>query len=64
MILFQSVIIMTSIIRLQPFNGVDGEGPPCYMLQLDEFRFLLDCGWNPDFDMGYIENIKKYVQNH
>ena len=50
---------MTSIIKLQAFSGVEGESPPCYMLQVDEFRFLLDCGWDEDFSLGYIENLKK-----
>ncbi|KAK2191744.1 hypothetical protein NP493_46g01093 [Ridgeia piscesae] len=52
---------MTSIIKLQAFSGVEGESPPCYMLQVDEFRFLLDCGWDEDFNLGYIDNLKKYV---
>lgn len=50
---------MTSIIKLQAFSGVQGETPPCYMLQVDEFRFLLDCGWDENFNMEYIENVKK-----
>ena len=50
---------MTSIIKLQALSGVQGESPPCYMLQVDEFRFLLDCGWDENFNMEYIENLKK-----
>ena len=51
---------MTSIIKLQAFSGVHDESPPCYMLQVDEFRFLLDCGWNEDFDMAFIKEMKRY----
>ncbi|XP_022083164.1 cleavage and polyadenylation specificity factor subunit 2-like [Acanthaster planci] len=52
---------MTSIIKLTPFSGVGDESPPCYMLQVDEFRFLLDCGWDESFNLDYIENLKKHV---
>ncbi|XP_033637127.1 cleavage and polyadenylation specificity factor subunit 2-like [Asterias rubens] len=52
---------MTSIIKLTPFSGVRDESPPCYMLQVDEFRFLLDCGWDEKFNLDYIENLKKHV---
>ncbi len=50
---------MTSIIKLQALSGVQGETPPCYMLQVDEFRFLLDCGWDENFNKEYMENLKK-----
>ena len=52
---------MTSIIKLQAFSGVQDEGPLCYMLQVDEFRFLLDCGWDEDFRMSTIESLKKHA---
>lgn len=52
---------MTSIIRMQAFSGVKGESPCCYLLQVDEFRFLLDCGWDEKFDLNYLENLKKWV---
>jgi len=50
---------MTSIIKMLSFSGAEEEGPHCYLLQVDEFRFLLDCGWDEDFKMGSIDNIKK-----
>jgi cleavage and polyadenylation specificity factor subunit 2 len=53
---------MTSIIKLQPFSGAHNESPPCYMLQVDEFRFLLDCGWDEDFSMEFIKEIKRLVK--
>lgn len=52
---------MTSIIKLQPFSGAHNESPPCYMLQVDEFRFLLDCGWDEDFSMEFIKEIKRHA---
>ena len=52
---------MTSIIKFTAFSGVEDESPHCYLLQVDEFRFLLDCGWDEDFRMSMIDNIKKQV---
>lgn len=52
---------MTSIIKLQVFSGAYDESPPCYLLQVDEFRFLLDCGWNEDFNMTYIREVKRHA---
>ncbi|KAK7103107.1 cleavage and polyadenylation specificity factor subunit 2-like [Littorina saxatilis] len=52
---------MTSIIKLHVFSGAHDESPPCYLLQVDEFRFLLDCGWDEDFNMHFIKDLKRYV---
>ena len=52
---------MTSIVKLQVFSGAYDESPPCYLLQVDEFRFLLDCGWNEDFNMTYIREVKRHA---
>lgn len=57
--LIYRVNTMTSIIKLQPFSGVYGEGPHCYLLVVDEFRFLLDCGWDEHFNMTFIKEFKK-----
>lgn len=52
---------MTSIIKMHVFSGAHDESPPCYLLQVDEFRFLLDCGWDEDFNMHFIKDLKRYV---
>ncbi|ESO00058.1 hypothetical protein HELRODRAFT_113444 [Helobdella robusta] len=52
---------MTSIIKMTAFSGADDDGPPCYMLQVDEFKFLLDCGWDASFKMAPIENLKRHI---
>lgn len=51
---------MTSIIKLHAISGAYDESPPCYILQLDEFRFLLDCGWDEKFDENFIKELRKY----
>ncbi|CAL1299591.1 unnamed protein product [Larinioides sclopetarius] len=52
---------MTSIIKLLPISGVHGEDPHCYILQVDEFKFLLDCGWDENFNMAHIKELKKHI---
>lgn len=52
---------MTSIIKLTVLSGAYDEGPLCYLLQVDEFRFLLDCGWNESFSAEIMEPIKKHI---
>lgn len=50
---------MTSIIKLYCLSGAGDESPPCYVLQVDEFKFLLDCGWDEKFDMDFIKELKR-----
>ncbi|MGH0173466.1 UNVERIFIED_CONTAM: hypothetical protein FKN15_070229 [Acipenser sinensis] len=52
---------MTSIIKLTAISGVQEESALCYLLQVDEFRFLLDCGWDESFSMDIIDAIKRHV---
>uniref|UniRef100_A0AAF5PLK9 Cleavage and polyadenylation specificity factor subunit 2 n=1 Tax=Wuchereria bancrofti TaxID=6293 RepID=A0AAF5PLK9_WUCBA len=52
---------MTSIIKLEALSGVQDDGPLCYLLQVDQVYFLLDCGWDERFDMAYIEAVKRRV---
>ncbi|XP_062857770.1 cleavage and polyadenylation specificity factor subunit 2 [Trichomycterus rosablanca] len=52
---------MTSIIKLTAVSGAQEESALCYLLQVDEFRFLLDCGWDENFSMDIIDAMKRYV---
>uniref|UniRef100_A0A2S2PSX3 Cleavage and polyadenylation specificity factor subunit 2 n=1 Tax=Schizaphis graminum TaxID=13262 RepID=A0A2S2PSX3_SCHGA len=52
---------MTSIIKFYTLSGAQDESPPCYLLQIDEFKFLLDCGWDEHFSMGVINRLKRYI---
>ncbi len=38
------------------------ESPLCYLLQVDEYTFLLDCGWDEKFTPSIIEEYKKYIK--
>ena len=53
---------MTSIIKFTALSGAHNEAPPCYLLQVDEFCFLLDCGWDPHFSMATVEAVKRCVR--
>lgn len=37
-------------LRFVPLLGVHGRGPLSYLLELEGFTFLLDCGWNDAYD--------------
>ena len=58
---------MTSIIRLCPLSGgiaetsVDAFAPHCYLLEVDQFTFLLDCGWDSTFSPDIIQELKRHV---
>ncbi|EFA82503.1 beta-lactamase domain-containing protein [Heterostelium album PN500] len=50
---------MTSIIKFTPLSGGANEiSPPCYLLEIDEFTILLDCGWNHSLDLSILEPLK------
>nr|XP_023012398.1 probable cleavage and polyadenylation specificity factor subunit 2 isoform X1 [Leptinotarsa decemlineata]XP_023012405.1 probable cleavage and polyadenylation specificity factor subunit 2 isoform X2 [Leptinotarsa decemlineata] len=52
---------MTSIIKVHALSGAMDESPPCYILQVDEVRILLDCGWDEKFNMEFIKEMKRHV---
>ncbi|XP_058801981.1 probable cleavage and polyadenylation specificity factor subunit 2 [Phymastichus coffea] len=52
---------MTSIIKLHAISGALDESPPCYILQVDELRILLDCGLDEKFDQDFIKELKRHV---
>ena len=58
---------MTSIIKLCPLSGgladsvEDAFAAHCYLLEVDQFTFLLDCGWDAKFSDNVIHELKKHV---
>ena len=52
---------MTSIIKFHTLSGAIDESAPCYILQIDDVRILLDCGWGEKFDMDLIRDIKRHI---
>ena len=51
--------VSSSIIKLTVLSGAHDESPPCYLLQVDQFRFLLDCGWNESFNSDFADTLRK-----
>mmetsp|Transcript_30814 Transcript_30814/g.80643 ORF Transcript_30814/g.80643 Transcript_30814/m.80643 type:complete len:792 (+) Transcript_30814:220-2595(+) len=52
---------MTSIVKFTPISGAQNEGPCCYLLEVDQFKLLLDCGWTEQFDVDQIRRLKDYA---
>lgn len=52
---------MTSYIKFTPISGAKNEDPLCYLLEIDEVKILLDCGWSDSFKEEDLANLKKYV---
>lgn len=52
---------MTAIVKYTPIYGSKTEGPFCSLLEIDEYRILLDCGWDDKFDIEALENVKAYI---
>lgn len=53
---------MTSIIKLTCLSGGQDCSPSCYLLQIDQFRCLLDCGWDEKFSLPIVEEIGKHFK--
>ncbi|GIL70342.1 hypothetical protein Vretifemale_981 [Volvox reticuliferus] len=52
---------METSVRFTPLSGVDAESPLCYLLEIDSFTILLDCGWDENFDPAALEPIKRVL---
>jgi len=58
---------MTSIVRVCPLSGGLAEGvdtcaPHCYLLEVDQFTFLLDCGWDASFTGAGKANLDSFLR--
>ncbi|KAI8087359.1 beta-lactamase-like protein [Thamnidium elegans] len=53
---------MTSYIKFTPISGAKNEDPLCYLLEIDEAKILLDCGWSDNFDEQDLANLKKIAK--
>lgn len=51
---------MSSIIKFKAISGAFDEGPLCYLLEIDEYKFLLDCGWNEACSLDILEQYKQF----
>ncbi|EPB87138.1 hypothetical protein HMPREF1544_06064 [Mucor circinelloides 1006PhL] len=53
---------MTSYIKFTPISGAKNEDPLCYLLEIDEVKILLDCGWSDSFKEEDLANLKKVAK--
>lgn len=53
---------MTSIIKLGCVSGGQDCSPSCYLLQIDQFKCLLDCGWDEKFTQSIVDEIGKHFR--
>jgi cleavage and polyadenylation specificity factor subunit 2 len=50
---------MGTSVQVTPLSGAYGEGPLCYLLVVDDFRFLLDCGWTDHCDPAILQPLAR-----
>eukprot|EP00959_Pyramimonas_sp_CCMP1952_P039776 831954-Pyramimonas_sp.AAC.1 len=48
-------------IQFTPLSGVHSETPLAYLLEIDDFKILLDCGWNDKLDVADVQPIVEYA---
>ncbi|KAG0235113.1 cleavage and polyadenylation specificity factor subunit 2, partial [Mortierella sp. GBA43] len=49
----------SNYIRFTPLSGAKSESALCYLLEIDEAKILLDCGWNDAFDVDDLRQLKR-----
>ncbi|PKA58817.1 Cleavage and polyadenylation specificity factor subunit 2 [Apostasia shenzhenica] len=50
---------MGTSVQVMPLCGVYSENPLCYMLSIDGFNFLMDCGWNDLCDLNLLQPLTR-----
>lgn len=52
-----------SIINFTPLSGAHNEDALCYLLEIDDYKIMLDCGWAEPFKEEAIAPLKNYCQH-
>uniref|UniRef100_A0A7N0RI13 Cleavage and polyadenylation specificity factor subunit 2 n=1 Tax=Kalanchoe fedtschenkoi TaxID=63787 RepID=A0A7N0RI13_KALFE len=50
---------MGTSVQITPLSGVYNENPLSYLVSVDGFNFLVDCGWNDQFDPSLLEPLSR-----
>ncbi|XP_027110294.1 cleavage and polyadenylation specificity factor subunit 2 isoform X1 [Coffea eugenioides] len=50
---------MGTSVQVKPLCGVYNENPLAYLVSVDGFNFLVDCGWNDHFDTSLLEPLSR-----
>lgn len=48
---------MGTSVQVKPLCGVYNENPLSYLVSVDGFNFLIDCGWNDHFDTSLLQPL-------
>lgn len=51
----------SNYIRFTALSGSKSEAALCYLLEIDEAKIMLDCGWNDAFDVDDLRQLKRYM---
>ncbi|TPX35203.1 dolichyl-phosphate-mannose---protein mannosyltransferase [Synchytrium endobioticum] len=54
---------MSSVVRFTPLSGAHSDAPLCYLLEIEEARILLDCGWTETFDVDELHSLQRYLKH-
>lgn len=50
---------MGTSVQVKPLCGVYNESPLSYLVSVDGFNFLIDCGWNDHFDTSLLQPLSR-----
>ncbi|KAK9147507.1 hypothetical protein Scep_006264 [Stephania cephalantha] len=50
---------MGTSVQVTPLSGVYSDNPLSYLLSIDGFNFLVDCGWNDHFDPSLLQPLAR-----
>ncbi|KAG0049733.1 cleavage and polyadenylation specificity factor subunit 2 [Gryganskiella cystojenkinii] len=53
----------SNYIRFTALQGSKSESALCYLLEIDEAKILLDCGWNDAFDVEDLKQLKRVARD-
>jgi len=51
----------SNYIRFTALSGSKSEAALCYLLEIDEAKIMLDCGWNDAFNVDDLRQLKRYM---
>ena len=51
---------MGTSVQVTPLSGVYNENPLSYLVSIDGFNFLVDCGWNDHFDPSLLQPLARF----
>ncbi|XP_078182695.1 cleavage and polyadenylation specificity factor 100 isoform X2 [Carex rostrata] len=54
---------MGTSVQVTPLSGVYGESPLCYLVAIDGFNLLMDCGWNDLFDPALLLPLSRVAKS-